>query len=173
MKRYIAVAVMLVAVVAAGVGRTSWAAEKILKLTVEEKLKKFDTLDYEVFSNQQWDRLQESHSKDVTVVWPDGHETHGIDKHIEDLKFMFTYAPDTRIKVHPVRFGGGEYTGVIGVMEGTFSKPMVMGGKTIPPTGKAFKISMATISHWKGETMDKEYLFWDNASYMKQIGVGE
>ncbi len=170
MKRYIAVAVMLVA---AGVSRTTWAAEKILKLTVDEKLKKFDTLDYEVFSNQQWDRLHESHSKDVTVVWPDGHETHGIDKHIEDLKFMFTYAPDTRIKVHTVRFGGGEYTGVIGVMEGTFSKPMMMGGKTIPPTGKAFKISMATISHWKGETMDKEYLFWDNASYMKQIGLGE
>ena len=172
MKRYAVVAALFVVVVLVAVSRTGWAAEKLMKLTVEQKLKKFDDLDFDAFTNQKWERFHETHTDDVTVVWPDGHETHGFDKHIEDMKFMFSYAPDTRIKAHPVKVGGGDYTGVIGVMEGTFSKPMVMGDKTIPPTGKAFKIHMATIAHWKGDKFDKEYLFWDNADYMKQIGLG-
>src|SRR2546427_12857114 len=55
---------------------------------VERKLKIFDTLDFDVFSNQKWDRLGESHATDVIVTWPDGHETRGIQKHIEDLKAL-------------------------------------------------------------------------------------
>jgi len=132
----------------------------------------FDTLDFDVFTNQKWDRLHESHSKDVIVHWPDGHQTKGIDVHIADLKAMFVYAPDTRIQVHPVKFGQGEWTAVIGVMEGTFTRPMPVGdGKTIAPTGKSFKLTMATVGHWMGNVMDEEYLFWDNATYLKQLGL--
>ena len=134
----------------------------------------FDDLDYNVFSGQKWTELHKSHSQDVKVHWPDGHQTKGIEKHIEDLKAMFVWAPDTRIKQHPVKLGQGEWTAVIGVMEGTFTKPMPAGdGKTIPPTGKAYKIKMATISHWKDGRMDEEYLFWDNQEFMKQIGLGK
>ena len=133
---------------------------------VERNLKVFDTLDFDVFSNQKWDRLQESHAKDIVVTWPDGHETHGIDKHIEDLKALFVFAPDITIKVHPVRFGSGTWTAVTGVMTGTFTKPMPAGdGKTIAPTGKRFAIGMATIGHWKGATMDHEWLFWDRQGF--------
>jgi hypothetical protein len=136
-------------------------------------LKTFDTLDFDVFSNQKWERLKESHSQDIKVHWPDGHVTAGIDRHIADLKYMFTYAPDTRIKEHPVRVGSGEWTAVTGVMEGTFTRPMTMpDGKVVQPTGKAFKLPMATIGHWRGGVMDEEYLFWDNQTYMKQI-MGE
>ncbi len=141
---------------------------------VAKHLETFDDLDYNVFSNQKWTELHRSHSNDVAVHWPDGHVAKGLDKHIEDLKAMFVYAPDTRIKVHPVKLGQKDWTAVIGVMEGTFTQPMPMGeGKTIPPTGKPYKITMATIGHWnKDGVMDEEYLFWDNATFMKQIGVG-
>ncbi|HXY54334.1 MAG TPA: ester cyclase [Nitrospirota bacterium] len=139
---------------------------------IEKDLKTFDELDFVVFSNQEWTRLHESHSKDVKVNWPDGHFTVGIEKHIEDLKAMFVYAPDTNIKVHPVKFGSGEYTSVIGVITGTFSKPMPIGdGKFIQPTGKKFSITMCTIGHWKDGVMIEEWLFWDNAAFMKQIGL--
>jgi hypothetical protein len=98
----------------------------------------------------------------------------GIEKHIEDLSAMFVYAPDTRIKVHTVKLGQGEWTAVIGVMEGTFSKPMPIGnGKSIKPTGKAFKITMATFGHWVNGVMNEEYLFWDNQEFMKEIGLGK
>jgi hypothetical protein len=143
------------------------------KAMVEKNLVTFDTLDFVVFSNQEWVRLHESHSKDVKVNWPDGHHTNGIDRHIEDLKAMFVYAPDTSIKVHPVRFGSGEFTAVTGIMTGTFTKPMPVGdGKFIQPTGKKFSLPMCTIGHWKDGVMIEEWLYWDNATYMKQIGLG-
>lgn len=141
-----------------------------------KNLATFDTLDYTVFSNAQWVRLHESHSKDVKVNWPDGHFTVGIEKHIQDLAAMFVYAPDTRIKQHPVRFGNstGEWTAVTGIMEGTFSKPMPIGnGKFIQPTGKSFKLPMCTIGHWVNGIMNEEYLFWDNQTYMTQLGLGK
>jgi predicted ester cyclase len=141
---------------------------------VERHLKTFDVLDFDVFSNQKWDRLHESHAKDIVVTWHDGHETKGIDRHIEDLKALFVFAPDIAIKVHPVRFGSGTWTAVTGVMTGTFTRPMPAGeGKTIAPTGKRFAIGMATIAHWKGGTMDHEWLFWDNQDFMKQIGLAQ
>jgi predicted ester cyclase len=141
---------------------------------IAKNLKTFDELDFVVFSNQEWTRLHESHSKDVKVNWPDGHYTNGINKHIEDLKAMFVYSPDTNIKVHPVKIGSGEWTSVIGVMAGTFTKPMPIGnGKFIQPTGKKFSINMCTVGHWKNGVMIEEWLFWDNATYMKQLGIGQ
>jgi hypothetical protein len=149
-------------------------APEVQAAPVEQNLKVFDALDFDVFSNQQWDRLQESHGKDIVVTWPDGHETKGIDKHIDDLKALFVFAPDITIKEHPIRFGSGSWTSVTGVMTGTFSKPMpTPDGKSIAPTGKRFAIGMATVAHWANGTMDHEWLFWDNADFMKQIGLGQ
>lgn len=142
---------------------------------IAKHLATFDTLDYTVFSNQEWARLHESHSKDIKVYWPDGHITTGIERHIEDLKALFVYAPDTRIKEHPIRFGSENMTAVTGVFEGTFTKPMPIGdGKFIQPTGKAFKMPMATIGIWGADgTMIEEHLFWDNQTYANQIGLGK
>jgi hypothetical protein len=141
---------------------------------ISKNLTTFDTLDYTVFTNQQWTRLHESHSKDIIVHWPDGHTTTGIEKHIEDLKAMFVYAPNTSIKEHPIRFGSGNMTCVTGVMTGTFSAPMPIGkGKFIPPTGKSISIPMCTVGIWKDGTMSEEYLFWDNQTYMNQLGLGK
>ena len=143
--------------------------------TLAKNLASFDTLDYTVFTNQEWTRLHETHAKDIKVYWPDGHMTEGLEKHIEDLKMLFVYAPDTRIRQHPIRFGSGNMTAVTGVFEGTFTKPMPIGnGKFIQPTGKAFKMPMATIGIWGPDgTMTEEHLFWDNQTYMNQIGLGK
>jgi len=144
------------------------------RAATDSSLVKFDTLDFTVFSNQEWTRLHESHAKDIKVYWPDGHMTQGIEKHIEDLKAMFVYAPDTRIKQHPIRFGAGKFTAVTGVFEGTFTKPMPIGnGKFIQPTGKAFNMPMATIGIWENGVMVEEHLFWDNQTYMRQIGLAK
>ena len=140
--------------------------------TISSHLKTFDELDFDVFSNQKWDRLNESHAKDIKVFWPDGHVAVGIETHIEDLKKLFVHAPDTRIKEHPIKFGSGNYTLVTGVFEGTFTQPMPIGnGKFIQPTGKAFKMPMATVGIWENGVMIEEHLFWDNQTYAKQIGL--
>lgn len=134
----------------------------------------FDDLDYNVFTGQKWAELHRSHAHDIKVTWPDGHSTVGIDRHVEDLKAMFVWAPDTRIKEHPVKIARGQWTAVIGVIEGTFSQPMPLGeGKSLPPTGKAYKLQMATIGHWNSDgVMDEEYLFWDNKELLRQLGLG-
>lgn len=164
---------------------------------VATHLATFDTLDFDVFTHQKWERLHESHSKGVVVHWPDGHQTKGIERHISDMKALFVYAPDTRIEDHPVAFGAamaqssqvkalangrfgskpmpigsGEWTCVTGVMKGTFTKPMPLpNGKFIQPTGKAFVLPMSTVGRWQNGLIVEEWLFWDNQTYMKEIGA--
>jgi predicted ester cyclase len=138
----------------------------------ERNIQTFDTLDFDVFSNQKWDRLNESHADNIIVSWPDGHDTHGIKQHIEDLKKLFVHAPDTAIKIHPIRLANGDWTAVTGIMTGTFTRPIPMpNGSVVQPTGKKFSLPMATLGHWKNGKMDHEWLFWDNAAYLSQLGL--
>lgn len=141
-----------------------------------KRLAVFDTLDFELYSNQKWDLFNHSHADNIKVYYPDGSITTGLyPQHIDKLTPIFTFAPDTKITEHPIKFGKGDWTCVVGILEGTFSKPMPIGnGKTIPPTNKKFKLSMTTIGHWGADgKMIEEYLFWDNQSFMKQIGLGQ
>lgn len=143
-------------------------------MNVSEHLRRFDELDFEAFSKQNWQLFNEIHAPDVEVVFPDGHRTKGIEKHDEDMKAMFSYAPDLKVTRHPVSFGSGEWTATIGNLSGTFTRPMrTPEGKTLPPTGKRFEISMATIAHWKDGRIVEEYLFWDNLEMMRQMGLME
>lgn len=146
-----------------------YEAEKKL---VAERLVRFDSLDFEIYSNQKWDSFQISHADNIVVTYPDGHQTTDIATHLTELKPQFVFAPDTKIKSHPIKFGSGDYTCVVGEMEGTFSLPMSIGnGKFIQPTGKKFKLPMCTVGQWKDGKMIAETLFWDNAAFMKQIGL--
>ena len=140
--------------------------------SVAQHLKTFDELDYDVFSNEKWDRLPESHGQHILVHWPDGHTTTGIGQHIKDLKALFVFAPDTEIKQHPIKIGSGEYTAVAGFMTGTFTQPMPKGdGTFIQPTGKSFRLPMCTIGRWENGVMVEEFLYWDNQTYYKQLGL--
>src|SRR5215831_2846297 len=141
----------------------------------QERLKRFDSLDFQFYSNQMWDSLAISHDANIKVFYPDGTTTTGLfPQHIDMLKPLFVFAPDTKISSHPVKFGTGDWTCVIGELEGTFSKPLPVGnGKTIQPTGKKFKLSMCTVGHWKDGKMIEEHLFWDNQALLKQIGLAQ
>ena len=87
---------------------------------------------------------------------------------------MFVYAPDTRIQEHPIRIADGRWTAVVGIMEGTFSRPMVTAdGSVIQPTDKTYRIMMATVGRWENGVMAEEWLFWDNQSFMQQIGLAD
>jgi len=142
---------------------------------LRNELANFDDLDFRVYTQQQWQDVHLSHTDDVVVHWPDGHTTQGLAQHIEDMKWMFYFAPDTRITVHPVRFGtnDAEWTAVTSFLEGTFTQPMPLAnGKTIKPTGNTFRIPMVTLGHWNADgLMNEEYLFWDNATLFAQLGI--
>jgi len=144
-------------------------------LTPEEyaNLKTFDEADFEVFSNQRWERFAESHAPDVRVHWPDGHYTDGLDQHIEDSKVLFVWAPDLKVVSHPLRVAKNNLVSVIGSFTGTFSEPMPDGnGGFIPPTGKSFAVNMLTVGVFNRQgTMQEEFVFWDQHSFSQQIGL--
>ena len=154
------------------------AMVEIAEMFVTEKekqhLKTFDDLDFDVYTNQKWHELGKSHAQDVIVHWPDGRTTVGIDVHIKDLEAMFVFAPDNRIQEHPIRIADGKWTAVVGILEGTFSKPLpTPDGKLIQPTGKPYRLMMATVGRWSDGVLQEEWLFWDNHAFMKQIGLAE
>ena len=45
-------------------------------------------------------------------------------------------------------------------------------GKMMPPNGKKLDLTMTTIGHWTDAgVMDHEWLFWDNQTDMRQLGM--
>ena len=71
-----------------------------------------------------------------------------------------------------IKLADGDFTAVQGIMTGTFSKPMDLGnGKQLQPTGKTFTLPMMTVARWENGRMKEEWLFWDNAAFMTQIGA--
>ena len=174
------------AVVAAGIGLGNPAAALAngkreneclaRETTVHKNMQTFHHLDFHVFNNQLWDQLHLSHSQDVVVHWPDGRTTVGIDAHIDDLKGLFVWAPDTHIVEHTWLFGGGddaEFTGCLGIFTGTFTQPLPIGGGVkIQPTGKSFNLRFSTMAHWTpAGVLDEEYLLWDNQLLNRQLGL--
>jgi predicted ester cyclase len=140
---------------------------------IAKRLFALDEMDFDVFAIPQLARLAESHTEDILVMWPDGHVETGLEPHLATIIELFTFSPDLIIQEHPIRFGAGEWTALVGVMHGSFSGLMrnPLGGKPIGPTGKQFRMTMATFSHWRGGKMDAEYLVWDNAALLRQMGV--
>lgn len=140
---------------------------------IAKNIKTFDELDFVIYSNQEWQRFHESHTDDVMVHYPDGQITKGLDAHLNAVKPLFVFAPDTRIEEHPIKIGSDNITAVTGVTRGTFTKPLPLGnGKFIQPTGKKFEIPMCTIGLWNKEgKMYEEFLYWDNQALLKQIGI--
>lgn len=85
---------------------------------------------------------------------------------------MFVYAPDARIREHRVEIATREWSSIIGIMEGTFTQPMpTPDGRAIPPTGKPFKVVFSAVDRWKDGLIDEEFLFWDNLTFMRQVGI--
>lgn len=157
---------------------TAQAADpkKSEKAQVQANLKRFDRLDFDAYSQRKDMKLfKELHCADVVVKFPDGRVTQGIEAHLADIdNILFNGTPDSRITSHPIAFGSGEWTAATGVLEATFSVPMKLpDGTSIAPTGKKVKMSMATIARWKNGCIAEEHLFWDNAEYMKQLGLAK
>lgn len=157
---------------------------------VISNLRRFDQLDFDAFSKQDWKLFNEIHCNDVVVKFPDGRETKGIKQHQQDIAGMFVATPDMRVSAHPVSLGAthwastspeqrssaatmkqGDWTATVGVLEGTFTKPMKMGDKTVEPTGKKLKLPMVTVARWHKGCIAEELLFWDNAAYLQQLGI--
>ena len=144
------------------------------KKATERSLSRLDSLDFDGISRQRWDLFSAMHSEDVVVNWPDGHSTKGIAAHAEEARALLAFAPDAWVEAHLRRFGSDDWTCVTGTIVGTFSKPIsIVGGKTIPPTGRRFRIPLCTVARWRDGKIIEKSLYWDNQALLNQLGLAK
>ncbi len=133
----------------------------------------FDELDLVAFNNRDMARIKQIHADDVKVYNPDGTITEPMAPHADELQFLFDTF-DFKVAKHIVGFGFGEWTAGISISEGKWVKPITMpDGTVLQPTGKPVSVKIATIARWENDRIAEEYLFWDNADWNRQIGLGQ
>jgi len=149
-------------------------AHKAERAATAKHLEIFDELDLIAFNKRDMTRIKQIHSDNVKVYNPDGTITKGMSPHhAEELQFLFDTF-DFVVTDHIVGFGYGDWTAGISISEGKWVKPITMpDGTVLQPTGKKVRIKIATIARWKNNRIAEEYLFWDNADWNRQVGLGQ
>jgi hypothetical protein len=110
---------------------------------VQNNLKGMDDLDFDGWNKADWNGVfAHHHTDDVHVDWKGAPPTDGIQAHIEAMKdYIKGTGSETppQITSHPIKFGSGEWTCVIGEFEG--------GGR------------MVTVAKWKDAAIAEEYIW--------------
>jgi hypothetical protein len=109
---------------------------------VTRNLQGMDELDFKGWNRADWQGVfAHYHTDDVLVELKGQPPTHGIQEHIEAMKALVESTGGTPIQVasHPIRFGSGEWTCVVGEFEG--------GGR------------MVTVAKWRDGAIAEEYLW--------------
>ena len=109
---------------------------------VDANLQGMDDLDFEGWNNADWHGVFAAHhTDDVLVDWKGQPPTRGVQEHIDAMKAYVDSAGGTppQITAHPIRFGSGEWTCVVGEFEG--------GGR------------MVTVARWRDGAIAEEYIW--------------
>jgi outer membrane murein-binding lipoprotein Lpp len=143
------------------------------RVATAKHLEIFDELDLVAFNNRDMQRIKQIHADNVKVYNPDGTITEPMPPHADELQFLFDTF-DFKVTKHIVGFGFGEWTAGISISEGKWVKPITMpDGTVLEPSGKSVSLKIATIARWENDRIAEEYLFWDNADWNRQIGLGQ
>jgi hypothetical protein len=149
------------------------AAYEAERALTKRHLEIFDELDLKAFNGRDMARIAEIHADNVVVHNPDGTRTSPFPPHKEELKFLFDTF-EFKVTEHIVGFGHGEWTAGISISKGRWVKPITLkDGTVLEPTGKPVSLKIATIARWENGRIAEEYLFWDNADWNRQIGLGQ
>ena len=109
---------------------------------VTGNLKAMDELDFVGWNKADWNGVfAHHHTPDVMVDWKGQAPTQGIEDHIDAMKAYVDEAGGTppQIASHPISFGSGEWTCVVGEFEG--------GGR------------MVTVAKWRDGAIAEEYIW--------------
>ena len=146
-----------------------------LRLSPVTNLERMYALD-EAWNARDWDTFDAYHDhSDVVVYWPGREKAPtlgGPDHRAESVRFCAAF-PENKVK-HPydVLFGDGDYTAFVTTFTGTFTAPLELpDGSVVQPTGKSFEVMFSTIARWQHGKIVEEYLKYDNAAFLQQIGL--
>ncbi len=108
------------------------------------------------------------------VYWPgQSTPTLGGPAHRAETEQFCRAFPDNKVR-HPydILFGEDGFTCFVTRFTGTFSAPLELpDGTVVQPTGKSFDVLYSTTVHWQKGKIVEEFLFYDNGTFMKQIGL--
>jgi hypothetical protein len=88
--------------------------------TAVSNLQRMDELDFSGWNEADWDGVfTRNHVEDVLVDVQGQASTRGIREHIDAMKAFVESAGGTppQVTSHPIRFGSGDWTCVVGVLE--------------------------------------------------------
>ena len=110
---------------------------------VDRNLQGMDDLDFVGWNKADWTGVfAQHHTDDVLVDWKGQPPTHGINEHIQAMK---AYVEQTgggtppQITAHPIKFGSGEWTCVVGEF--------------------ANGARMVTVARWDNGAIAEEYIW--------------
>ena len=109
---------------------------------ITRNLKSMDELDFKAWNRADWQGLfAHLHTDDVVVEVHGQPTTHGIGEHIEAMKAFVQASGGTPAQVtsHPITFGSGEWTCVVGEFAG--------GGR------------MVTVAKWRDGAIAEEHIW--------------
>jgi hypothetical protein len=109
---------------------------------VARNLQGMDELDFKGWNRADWHGVfADQHTDDVLVEVTGQPSTRGIQEHIDAMEALVESTGGTPIQVasHPISFGSGEWTCVVGEFEG--------GGR------------MVTIAKWRNGAIAEEYIW--------------
>jgi hypothetical protein len=109
---------------------------------VGRNLTSMDELDFKGWNEADWHgRFTQYHTNDVLVDLHGQAPTHGIEEHVDAMKALIQASGGTppRITSHPIKFGSGEWTCVVGEFEG--------GAR------------MVTVAKWRDGAIAEEYIW--------------
>lgn len=110
-------------------------------MTVEQNLSNMEQLDFRAWNTPDWALFRDLHTADVHVEFAGEEHTDGIDAHVDAMKLLMeeTGGQSMQVQSHPIAFGSGEWTCVVG----EFST----GGR------------MVTVAKWRDGAIAEEYIW--------------
>jgi ketosteroid isomerase-like protein len=145
-------------------------------MTIEDtNMELFQNAD-DAWNRQDLEAFAAAHAENVVVYAPGQPPQHGIGEHTEFALRSFKAFPDQKVENRPYKvfFASGDWVLSIARYTGTMTGPLVYpDGTEIAPTGKSFDVDFATVGHWEDGQMIEEYLFYDIATFMQQVGLGD
>lgn len=109
---------------------------------VASNLRGMDELDFKGWNQADWQGVfAHLHTGDVLVDVHGQSQTHGIEEHIDAMKAFVETTGGTPVQVasHPISFGSGDWTCVVGEFEN--------GGR------------MVTVAKWRDGAIAEEYIW--------------
>ena len=109
---------------------------------VTRNLNSMDDLDFRAWNGADWNGLfARCHTDDVVVDIHGQTPTHGIDEHIDAMKAFVqtTGGTPAQIKSHPIKFGSGDWTCVVGEFD--------------------YGSQMVTVAKWRDGAIAEEHIW--------------